>query len=74
MTAIQLAFVLSGLPLLTLTVFILFGRFSSSRVPSTVEWPMDVYVQERRRWVQALNDHPTRTRSRGLASRTGECS
>ena len=34
MTAIQLALVLSGLPLLTLAAFILFGHFLNSRVPS----------------------------------------
>ena len=67
MTVVQLALVLGGLPLLTLAVFISFGCFLRPRVPSTVRWPVDVYVQERRRWVQALNDYPTRTRFRRAA-------
>ncbi len=53
MTGIQFALILGGLPLLTLAVLISFGRCLNSRVPSTVEWPVDVYVRERRRWVRA---------------------
>ncbi len=62
MTTIQLALVFSTLPLLTLAVFISFGHFLNSCVLSTVEWPVDVYVEERRRWIQALNDRPARMR------------
>ena len=62
MTAIQPALVLSSLPLLTLAAFVSLEHFLNSRVPSTVEWPVDVYVQERRRRIQALNDRPIRTR------------
>ena len=58
MTAIQFAVILGGLPLLILTVLVSFGHFLNSRVPSTVEWPVDVYVRERRRWIHMLNDRP----------------
>ena len=57
MTAIHLALVLGSLALL-----IPVGHFLNSCVPSTVEWPVDVYVEERRRWIQALNDRPARMR------------
>ena len=62
MTAVEIALALSSLPLLTLVVFISFGRFLNACVPSTVKWPVDVYVEERRRWIQALNDRPARMR------------
>ena len=67
MTGIQLTLVLGIPPLLTLAVSLWFRHFLQSRAPLTVEWPADAYVQERRRWVQALNHRLARTRYRRAA-------
>ena len=61
MTGIQLALALGILPLLILAVLVTAGRALQPRVLSKARWPVDVYVEERRRWVRSLNNRPTRT-------------
>ena len=63
MTAIQEVLSTGGLVLLALAI-VLWGRHRNRRPPSTIEWPMDMYLAERRRWVKTLNDDRRRPRGR----------
>ena len=72
MTAIQLAFSLGGGTLMSLVILLLFVRYRNCRVQSATEWPLDVYVEERRRWVKTLNDVQHRQLIKGGAEATGQ--
>ena len=63
MTAIQEVVNTGGLVLLALAL-VLWGRHRNRRPPSTIEWPIDVYLEERRRWVKTLNDERRRQSGR----------
>ncbi len=63
MTVILEVLSTGGLVLLALAL-VLWGRHRNRQPPSTIEWPMDVYLEERRRWVKTLNDERHRLRRR----------
>ena len=72
MTTIQLAFGLGGGTLMSLVVLLFFVRYWNCRVQSAIEWPLDVYVEERRWWVKTLNDGQRRQLIEGGAEATGQ--
>ncbi|MCH8992334.1 MAG: hypothetical protein IIA44_11380 [Acidobacteria bacterium] len=68
MSAILEVLSTGGLVLLALAL-VLWGRHWNRRPPS-IEWPMDLYFHERRRWVKPLNDERRRRTCRGKRRRS----